>query len=507
MKHTYLFPALSILFLTAEAKLVDTEHLIQNYDGYSVETYHTYNDPSLDLIAEIPVEELKEPAAAEVPKSKEEVEPKKTDKVDPKKKPKVKMPVKKGPLNCEKCAESMQELIDGAVKDLEAEIDDLKSKIAELEVAQDSLTSDVENFGQQPSEEMQAKTNMLLVGTGYTFLTFPRHDNTTFGTVVDPVFLFRYGDNFLFEMKLDVQLLDCRTDIALVYGVLDYVVNDWLTVRAGKFSLPLGLVWEKMTTGWINKLPNLPLPYNPRGRALTPAADVGVDFRGAVEAGNWFGVGCEEDMPAVIAYDLWFGNGPQETIDGDIFLDCVDSLDNNYGKSVGARIGLRPQPFREIGFSFTRARWNNNDHGGFVSSHRRLYYNAAVVDMNWRFTENSKWMGEYIWTKRDAISRRKLGIPGGDLFQTGWWLQFSSFLNVFEGAFCLGVSEPFWSRIEWVVRGSQVFSDVCHFSRRQLSLGLNYYIENTLIIKGAFDINQGRLNRYNRGWIQLAYAY
>lgn len=405
----------------------------------------------------------------------------------------------------DKCVFACEERITKLTEDFQAQIDQLNEKIADLENAQENVSAEIESISTQPSEELLANVNFLCVGTAYTFFTAAEDDNSTFGTVIDPVFLWRCGDDLLFEMKLDITLPDCRTDISLVYGTVDYVLNDCVTIRAGKYSLPLGLVWEKMTTGWINKLPNLPLPYNPRFAALLPAADVGIDIRGAFFSGYWLGWGWTDKIPAVITYDVWVGNGPSETLDGNIALDCAFD-DNNYDKSFGARFGFRPQPFREIGFSGTRARWNNDSNAGIIIGKRHRYYNALVVDLNWRLTDNSKLMGEFIWTERDAKKNKNLGIRNKKVYQSGWWLQYSVFLGALGDRFCC-TEHPFWERLEFVVRGGGVDSDIHHWSRQQISVGLNYYIKNILILKGSYDATRGRLLSENRGTIQLAVAY
>lgn len=67
------------------------------------------------------------------------------------------------------------------------------------------------------------------------------------------MFLWRYGDNFLYEMTLGIILTDCRKDIALIYGTMDYIFTDWLIGRAGKYSTLLGLAWEiERLAGLIN---------------------------------------------------------------------------------------------------------------------------------------------------------------------------------------------------------------------------------------------------------------
>lgn len=387
----------------------------------------------------------------------------------------------KTPLNCEQCATSVKQLIHGSIEDLQTKLDELTERIDSLESGQESVTDLIEEIQQQPSEAFLAKSNLLLAGTAYTFFTAPRHLNETFGTVIDPVFLWRWGDRFLFEMKLDISLINTATRIDLVFGTADYIVTDWLIARAGKFSLPLGLVWEKMTTGWINKLPNLPLPYNPRIQALTPAADVGLDLRGAIPLPFCYGEDCCKCIPFVLAYDFWIGNGPDQL--NRIIDLAANGQDNNHNRSLGTRIAIRPQPFREIGFSFMRASWNNNEHAGLVISNKNLYYNAFVIDLNWRLTDNSKLMGEYIWTQFDAVLAPDFGIDKCSIHEQGFWIQYSSFLGSIGKCF---------EKFEFVTRYCFVDSDIEDHWGTQLSFGLNYHIYDVLILKNAIDINHGK---------------
>lgn len=478
--------------------------LLEEGLDYSIESFYIIEKPFEEIAINEEVPAKPEPEHVEQKAGEQKLG-------DPKESKKT---VKKPPpdLNCVDCQKSEAELLNSAIQDLQAQVDELKDMLGQVESNQETLTDDLDALAHQPSEEFLARTNMLIAGTAYTFWTYPNHQNSTFGTVIDPVFLWRYGDNFLYEMKLDIVLNDCRTDISLIYGTIDYIFTDWLITRAGKYSTPLGLVWEKMTTGWINKLPNLPLPYNPRAFALTPAADVGLDIRGAVPAFHWFDWGCfgDVDIPAVIAYDFWIGNGPGQ-VNNEIALDCAFN-DNNYNKSFGTRLALRPQPFREVGFSAERAQWNNNRRFGFVTSRKKLYYNAFVIDLNWRLTDDSKLMGEYIWTEYDSIKRRFHCFKEIDVVQSGWWIQYSTFLG-FVGIppyLCLNEKPPetFWKDTEFVFRWCGVNSDIRDRSGHQYSVGLNYYIENTFLVKAAYDVNTGRrLLGENRITIQASCAF
>src|SRR5260370_9470232 len=88
-----------------------------------------------------------------------------------------------------------------------------------------------------------------------------------------PVFLFRAGDNVLFEAGFDVRLQNgggvtlasgqlsnsgTTTSINLSFATIDYLLNDYVTVVAGDMILPLGTYTER-SAGWLNKVPCFPL--------------------------------------------------------------------------------------------------------------------------------------------------------------------------------------------------------------------------------------------------------
>lgn len=400
------------------------------------------------------------------------------------------------------CSVSEGELNSKIIQVLCHKIQQLQERLDDLESTQNSLSTSIDAITDAPPEDLRVLGNFIMTGTGYTYYTAPVHENGTFGTIIDPVMLWRYGDNLLFEMKLDIALADCDTNIQLVYGTLDYVVNDWLTVRVGKYSTPLGFVWEKMTTGWINKLPNLPLPYNPRRLALTPAAETGIDIRGAVPFHNVY-FDCERKIPFVLDYDIWIGNGPDES-GGRPRLGC-NYNDNNHNIAFGSRIGFRFEPYREIGLSGEWGQWNNNNHNAIVTSKKHLFYKAVVLDLHWRFKELVDILGECMYTSYGAVPNKKLGIHSRDVKQIGGWLQFASYFSWLYTNHCLKGS--IWDNFEGVVRYGFVNSGVTDFSGQQWSAGINYHFSNMVILKTAYDLNLEDRIKNNTFTVQLAYAY
>src|SRR6516164_1497665 len=109
-----------------------------------------------------------------------------------------------------------------------------------------------------------------------------------------PIFLFRAHDNILFEAGFDVTLQNtstptspttshdagASTSVALTFGTIDYLFSDYSTFVGGLMLLPLGTYSER-SAGWLNKIPDDPLP-----RDLLPGNGVGIQFRGAIPVGS-----------------------------------------------------------------------------------------------------------------------------------------------------------------------------------------------------------------------------
>ena len=96
------------------------------------------------------------------------------------------------------------------------------------------------------SEESAAKYNFVLGGGVDVNYQKTQGGNGSFmmGSF-NPIFLLRAGDNVLFEgaMEFNVQNEDngsSSVETVFEFGQIDYLVNDWLTLQAGKTVLPLG---------------------------------------------------------------------------------------------------------------------------------------------------------------------------------------------------------------------------------------------------------------------------
>src|ERR1700737_4767629 len=141
-----------------------------------------------------------------------------------------------------------------------------------------------------------------------------------------PVFLYRAGDNVLFEAGFDVRLQNGGGTLAsgqtgnsgttptinLSFATIDYLFNDYVTVVAGDMILPLGTYTER-SAGWLNKIPDDPLP-----RAVLPTTGIGVQLRGSIPVGH---------SGQQLTYAAYAANGPG-SVDGSGNATFVDSSGN-----------------------------------------------------------------------------------------------------------------------------------------------------------------------------------
>ena len=103
-----------------------------------------------------------------------------------------------------------------------------------------------------------------------------------------PIFLYRAGDNILFEAGFDTTIQNnapnssgYSTSFDLSFAQLDYVVNDYVTLAVGDLLLPLG-TYSQRGAGWLNKIPDDPLAVD----ALIPGSGVGAELLGAIPLGR-----------------------------------------------------------------------------------------------------------------------------------------------------------------------------------------------------------------------------
>ena len=234
------------------------------------------------------------------------------------------------------------------------EVQTLKSEVTALKQERAAQSADVNQTLEDLNTQVQAvkkeadkmrigDTKFLLTGFTYASYTDRRGENSTFDAGFNPIFLWEINDRLAFEGELEFSLSSTTpdettdstssTDVSLEYANMTYLVNDYITVGAGKFLVPFGIFNERLHQDWINKLPDRPLIYDDEV-GIAQESGIGAFVRGAFPWDN-----------SKFNYALYIDNGPALiTKDPEAagMLDRDNFTDNNHNKSIGGRLGFCP---------------------------------------------------------------------------------------------------------------------------------------------------------------------
>jgi len=287
-----------------------------------------------------------------------------------------------------------------------------------------------------------------------------------------PIFLYRGGDNILFEAGFDFILQNNAptgsgdtTTVNLSFAQMDYVMNDYMTLAAGNLLLPLG-TYSQRGAGWLNKIPDDPLAVD----ALIPGSGVGAELLGAVPLG---------DAGKFINYAVYGVNGPGSAdgtgssgaldLGGNVGLRSDGVVANLHGSPAGgARLGVflpfKPHYDLEFGISGQSGEWDN------AGSH---LWSAGVIDAALHLGPDFEAKGEYIISRYGSDD---LGL----IRQQGWYLQAGYKLAG------LNLELPVINNLELVGRYDSLH-DGLGISTRRYTVGYVYYITNTLLFEGDYE--------------------
>jgi hypothetical protein len=316
-----------------------------------------------------------------------------------------------------------------------------------------------------------------------------------------PIFLYRGGDNVLFEAGFDTFIQNnapngggYSTTFNLSFAQLDYVINDYITLCAGDMLLPLGTYSER-GAGWLNKIPDDPLAVD----ALIPGTGVGAQLRGAIPVG---------DAGKFINYSVYGVNGPSsadgtgnaEALDlgGNVGLQSdgatVGNLHSN--PAGGARVGLflpfKPHYDLEVGISGMAGEWDDAGNHLWV---------GGVVDAALHLGPNFEAKGEYIATKYGSDDL-------GDISQNGWFAQVGYKLAG------LNMDMPVINNVELVGRydsvrnGYDSVNNAFHFNTQRYTIGGIYYFTSTLLFEADYEfLDSNDPSQVNQLILQLSYGF
>jgi len=207
---------------------------------------------------------------------------------------------------------------------------------------------------------------------GNAEMTFSSNkDNSQFGDVnFKPIFLWKISDKLFVEAEPEFETGEGSLDIGLEYANMCFIVNDFLTLHAGRFLPKFGAYRGRMGEGFINRFPTDPVGFGDGG--IGAMNEVGIGAQGGFGAGD-----------AKINYELYISNGPILLTDPENAgqFEYEGYIGNNNGKAVGGRIGFLPltNSSLEIGYSFQ----NKTKTGDAGSPYENVGLFMQAIDFNY----------------------------------------------------------------------------------------------------------------------------
>lgn len=365
------------------------------------------------------------------------------------------------------------------------------------------LQAQIEAVHELAEHSSAGSSKFLITGYGTAGYSDSEETHSTFSASLNPLFLWKLGERILFETELELSLSsgggghgeemaeqEAQTNVELEYAHASYLLNDYITLGAGKFLTPFGLFNERLHPTWINKLPDPPLPYR-HHQGIAPMASLGAYVRGGAA-----------NQLAKFNYAFYLSNGPALVTGGDDAgtLDFNNFTDINNNKALGGRVGLLPIPEVEIGGSFQVARVNPS---GFES------VDALLLGVDLSFSRYVDSLGgiidlrtEWVWSDVEEVSFPVAGHHGEEEEEDpgeDHGMEMLSFDNKRFGGYLQlayrpsGSANQFIKNLEGVVRWDildQPEGSPGGFDEQRWTFGLNYWFDPSSVVKFAYQLNE-----------------
>ncbi len=381
---------------------------------------------------------------------------------------------------------------------IKAQVEQLQKKAAsqqaETDQALDGLDKELKQVKQMAKDSFPGSTKMLLGGYGSaTFMATrsgygpaapvppdSRDANSSFAATFNPIFLWKLSDRLLFEGEMELELEGSETSTALEMAQISYLLNDYMTIGAGKFLNPADYFVERQHMAWVNKLPDKPLAVYD---GLMPESLLGVQVRGGIPVG-----------PTKIGYAFFAANAPALTTSPadpanpvELGTLSFDNFDNSNGHiSVGGRVGFYPMPQLEIGYGFQTAAVGprGSDVNALLQSVDLSYVRDSDV---LKGTVNLR--GQWVWSQVDRYTYDPSGSGGfGPLTfsnnRNGGYAQLAYRPSKFENIVV--------KNLEPVVRYDMINQKKTPvgFDERRFTVGLNYWLGPSTVVKVAYEFDR-----------------
>jgi hypothetical protein len=298
------------------------------------------------------------------------------------------------------------------------------------------------------------------------------------------------------RMLLSAETSFNQGGVSLGQAQLDIFLNNWLTADIGYFLAPVGFWSERLDPRWINKLPDIPLVMQqviPDGLTLT-----GLQFRGAKYLFR---------SPFKLEYSAYMTNGlgvpgAGKAADWYDLGSLIGTTANvNNAMAYGARLAIW---IPTLGINFGASEFVNAPYGK---------ENGAVVSL-WQPYVNyhrGNWDARFEYGQNYEATRSFIGT---NINRTGLYAQLayrdyqSLHKHLQRLEYVLRFSDAMFHGIDQKTIQSDAFSPPTSapVDRNQYTLGINYYLYASSIMKFAYEFNNEVRRSFNDNVFMMQFA-
>ncbi|MBI2968293.1 MAG: hypothetical protein HYY40_10850 [Bacteroidetes bacterium] len=311
-------------------------------------------------------------------------------------------------------------------------------------------------FGKQ-LEELKLKTYLHGYAAGWyrTYDLNRRKRTSTFSLqYFNPILGVNIQDKVVAEIMMEYE--HAGSELGIRYGIIDYSPFKFLTLRAGKFLMPMGKFNEYYYPEYINLLNDRPISH----WQILPSvwSEVGAQLRGKFSLSK----------KSSFNYSLFVVNGLEQK-NGKYGGDIREMRDNfrdykNEKKSFGGRIGILPVPEIESGVSY---------YYGPYTTDGKENLSILCIDVGYN-TKKFNLRGEYVSAIQDTLS--------GSINKNGFFVESAYRVNLY---------------LKPVIRYDQAYLPaVAGFDKiintktiQRVTAGLTIYPEPKLVSRFSIKIN------------------
>lgn len=341
------------------------------------------------------------------------------------------------------------------------------------------ITQDLNETKAMAKDDYAGSAKLLLVGYGTAGLSGQRVGDEAIHPVFDaafnPLFLWKISDRLLFEGEIELQMEGNETTVNLEVAQSTYLLNDYLSLGAGKFLNPMNFFVERQHMNWVNKLPDKPLAVYD---GLLPESEVGMQIRGVVP------------LKAVkLEYAAFLVNAPMLITDDSAAFGSMefDNFDNANGNlAMGGHIGFIPIPQIEIGYGMQTSEVGpagTNIRATFQSLDVNCIQDADGI--KGILSLRSQW----VWSNLDRVTydpNNTLGFGpyAFDNFRQGGYMQLAYRPSKLKNKAI--------QKLEPVVRYDALYQrkTPVGYDEVRVAMGLDYWIMPNVVCKGAYEIDR-----------------